>query len=645
MSDILAPVKPLYQVSRLFGTITRSRSLWMNLLWDVIKEGAILPKYLREPRQLSTPLIEQLVRRLTTLIPKWHTTWELSYPTTMARLDIPLSITWLRLVAGNWLFVAASNDFESQIICYNLSGGGDTSRAYLPERVRTGKAEMKDGQVFIALGLGPELPAVRILTLNKKNRFVELACLEGSTHVLFFDGDIVGCAVQDGLNIPHLYDWKQHMVIEVSPPPGGLDIPSRRSVPHFMTIWNNEMVIIRVDCIELYSMPLPSTKSEVITFVEIIETSPIWEVDICSPAQAEPAALHLVVISPDGIELIVLRQLESRTQLERSLLVVTPPLPEPFDQEEYLGPEEDYPFLFGLHVGASGRRMIWVSAVEASVRSRRHPLRLLQAPITFTELDYTQQMSTFFDDSDPALWGAACMDFDDALGLVVIGNTFGELSVFDYGADRPTKYDRLSIDLVDVLDPDPLLLPLEKIPVGLHPPQVNPIEKLSDRCALFEWGKFDIGLSHMWTLADYAHGKHHFSGQDLLLGTPCDDAWLLEHAYGFPGPVIVQAYSLNEEAPREDIMFRIGSRYFCRLGLVSKDFFSWPLDETEYWTSYDFQGTSDPHPPTCPTALTVRFFFVQFYIRETERRDRWEDLLERGGQPPVGGCPRFRYIL
>ena len=126
---------------------------------SALEEETILPPYLKDYHQLDSSTIEALVRRVSRLAHKWET-HQLA-PVRSWKIHLPLAITWLRLVAGRWLFVASSDNSSSKISCWDLSSvfRGSTeplAEAYLPGQVKTGKLEVQQSGIVLALGLGPE---------------------------------------------------------------------------------------------------------------------------------------------------------------------------------------------------------------------------------------------------------------------------------------------------------------------------------------------------------------------------------------------------------------------------------------------------------------------------------------------------------
>ncbi|KAF7319512.1 hypothetical protein HMN09_00290300 [Mycena chlorophos] len=625
----LRSIISLRQVSLFFSDLTHSRALWLSFLRSRLSEGCFLPHYIQDYRQLDTDTLESLVHRLTTLLPKW--TSMSSAPATLVRLDLSLSVTWVQLVAGTWLLVASSNDRESQLSCYDLATPG-TTHAYLPGCVRTAKAEIQDDGIVLALGLTHEAHALHVVTLRKpasetRNIFCQLAQLQGSSHVLMLSGDFVGCAVRGALNTPHLFNWRTGVVYEMEPPPGGLDLPVRRSVPHLMVLWGDQLVVVRTNCLEIYDMWHDTSTA---SFSQLIEVSGIWEVSVCSPVDAAPQSLSLVAISPAGIEMLSLHKLDDTIQLDQAVLVQMPTRPEPGTRQL---PAIEHPLICSLRVGASGRRMLWISAAEASADALKYSLRLFQAPIT-TTIEKHHLCSTFENDEDPALWGVASLDFDDALGLVTVANVFGELAVFDYGSEPPFREHRWTKDLAYSPGPLPPRLSSDPIPLNTLP-------------ALRRSMTDEEMCQSRWCLARPPL-RNHFPSEYLWAGTPCDDAWLLDHAYGFPGEVLLQAFrdeGDTNETGTEGIVFYVGDRFFYRSDddCLHPHSCSLPADALDQIIGV----AAAAQLPTCATALTVQYAYSNFFAREGGewlwdgseyglRRNRWDELCARGGRPAVG---------
>jgi hypothetical protein len=92
-----------------------------------------------------------------------------------------------------------------------------------------------------------------------------------------------------------------------------------------------------------------------------------------------------------------------------------------------------------LCVGITGHRMTWISGGER--KSIDPPVLLSSAfnrvgPSVFNGDDSEPLLEAGLDIGDverlPALWAFSQLDFDEALGVLAVGNVFGELAVCDY---------------------------------------------------------------------------------------------------------------------------------------------------------------------------------------------------------------------
>ncbi|KAF7292960.1 hypothetical protein MIND_01195200 [Mycena indigotica] len=639
----LDSVHSLRQVSRVFDAITRVRSLWLTFLRRILNKNGLTPSYLGHHEDLDTPVLERLVQRLGNFADKWGSDPTPISPATLIKYNTSLSVTWLKLVAGNWLFVASSDEEKSKISCYDLSVAtlNEAAHAYLPGRVRTGQVEIKTGSIVLALGLESECAAVHILTLCKvsgRRVFCELARFQGSTHVLMLSGSLVGCAIRNGSNVPHLCDWTSHVTYEIAAPPDGLDIPSRRTVPHKMLLWQTKLVIIRSSEIELYDVTV-GTDTTTVSFDTTISTPSIWEAERCFPPGRSSDALHILALSSRGLELIMLTAYSGQVEYHQDpLLEAGPRILEPDESASW----DDFPMFFGLHIGGSGQRVLWISAAEATIFSENPHLRLCQGalPPTFSGDTAMQQLSTTFADmEDPAIWGVASIDFDDALGIVVIGNCFGELTVYDFASERPIHHPPLFVDMTERAEPLPTVLPLEHLPLNKLPAphyRMSDIELASSRAS--RWGQDNINAFGNWK-KPMCTIRHGFSSQHFWEGVPCDFGWVLDHVYGFPGEVLLQSIIYQWDAEGEEIIFRIGDRYLLVTTEKEEHYLSWSLDPGRFTYQPNHPQSCVPQLPTCETARAVQTLYARFLSDERNgrgrpARDRWVELVARGGKPP-----------
>ncbi|KAJ7911444.1 hypothetical protein B0H13DRAFT_2009453 [Mycena leptocephala] len=565
----LADITSLRQVCRVLYHASRAKVLWINILErGVLKDGNVLPPYLKG-YDLDSVALEALVRRVARLTRQWETQ-DLS-PVKNWCLHLPQLITWLRLVNGTWLFVASSDHRSSKISCWDLSllfqGNAEPlAEAYLPAQVKTGKLEVQDSGIVLALGLGVETSSVHVITLRQhfgRHVFCELCRIEDSSHVLMLCGNFVGCALRRGAIVPHMINWKDSRIYDIPP---GLDIPGRRSVPHLMTIWSGFLIILRKNTLEFYTLSLLNNNS--IAFVKLLKTPTIWEAVVCNSVSTSlPGVppLRLIAISPVGIELCV---------VEHHMLAPldADPICPSFRQHSEYSP-------YRLCIGETGRRSLWVSPLEELTDGPC--LVYTSVPILPSDTEMPR-ISWINDQPDqPALWGIPVIDFDDALGLTVIGNCFGELAVYDHDGRYPELCGGLATDFTDQPSAIPPLLPTIPISLGLSAHPMAPSEP-------------DPSI----------------------------------HAYGFPGPVIPQGFVDDSDYDRQHLLFRSGNRYFVstlETDLTEQQLRSWPLTPPiTYFHVPEAQPESYMHQTAILNRMRYRFGRI--------KRNRWIELADRASQ-------------
>ena len=137
---------------------TRIKDLWIHLLRrDVPAGDRALPAYYRSYESLTDFETEALT---TNAMKIYRTISHGLKPATAIPLHQPRSVTWVRLVQGQWL-LAASSDASTSVICLwslrsVLSKGASTApqaQAFLEGPVASGDVEVQDGRVVVALDI------------------------------------------------------------------------------------------------------------------------------------------------------------------------------------------------------------------------------------------------------------------------------------------------------------------------------------------------------------------------------------------------------------------------------------------------------------------------------------------------------------
>ncbi|KAJ7510507.1 hypothetical protein B0H11DRAFT_1959386 [Mycena galericulata] len=626
-------ITSIRRVCRVLCQATRAKILWIHHLENLRNEGQVLTSYMKGYDLLDAGTLEALARRVSRLASRW-TTGVLS-PVQDWRFYLPQSVTWLRLVAGTWLFVASSDNDISKISCWDLTlvFQGYTeplAEAYLPGQVKTGKLEVQSSGVVLALGLGAESLAVHIITLRQysgQHVFSELCRIEGSSHVLMLCGNFVGCALRHGAVVPHLIDWKENCVHDIPHPPGRSDIPGRRSVPHLMTFWADILVIVRTKTLEFYTIPLAAGRP--IAFLKLMMTSTIWEAAVCKPiSNSHISSLRLIVISPVGVEMYVVEQ----STLEASD-AADPPLC--LAKITRLHDSWDEPW-YHLCIGETGQRALWISDFGPAARKPPHFV-YMSVPPGLSDVELPRIGWSKDGPDQPALWALPAIDFDEALGLTVIGNCFGEIAIYDHVGGHPENCGGLAPDFTDQRGPVPPVLSTIPIYLGLSiVPRPATTSKAFDPSEFSGWSQDNIHLVGTGAITWFKDWSCSYWDWDKWQGVANDFEWCLEHAYGFPGPAIPQAYGSDEGNEYQHTVVRIGNRYLVYTPNLDKPVRTWPLNApTGHLNIFDAQ----PESYTCRTAMTEGHMYRRWLGNEAceletgNRRNRWVEQAKRGGRP------------
>ncbi|KAF7290899.1 hypothetical protein HMN09_01268400 [Mycena chlorophos] len=608
---------------RFLSEATRSKNIWIRRIEVLLREGVALPPYLPDYRLLDSAHLEALIGRLSVVADKWRR-GNLA-PSRVSWIGLPQPITWLRLIDGRWLFVASSNQDVSKLACYDtfwIYGGYTTpvAEAYLSGAVETAQVEIQPEGIILALGLDGEQSNLLVVTVRRDSEgqlgFYQLGRIKGSSHVLVLAGSTLGCAVHDGDNVPHLVNWKDGTVRDIPPPPGGLDTPERRSVPHLMAIHNGALFIVRSVGIEVYDCP--AVLECPITFSRQISTSSIWEAKLVTSPTPQ-----FVLLTRTGIETILLDRL---TGLESASLITVIRRPNceccaPYHTCD--GLYHNVPW-YELVVGPAGRQCLWVSIyggdppVDPYFVSMTLPRDGRPAG---TPISWDAQSAGY-----AALWGLPCLDFDDALGIVVMGNCFGELAVYDCD-DAWHRCIGWAPDAGWPVEPLAKKLPKEALPLDVRPQPRLGMSKAEIVQSTAHWYQDFLDVDDRAPL-DWLDYSRVYSWQ----GLPCDYAWLIKHAFGFPGR-LTPLYFTEDEDSNDAVLFRIGKRYLEFVRGDDSHFLAWPAVED---LNVQFpRRLAARQTTTRRTAITARQAYMRGLSHELNVRkpslNRWEALRDRGG--------------
>ncbi|KAJ7108070.1 hypothetical protein C8R43DRAFT_1243587 [Mycena crocata] len=608
----LKEILSLRQVCRVFGAATQNKLLWMNLLEASHSEGHVLPLYLKSHHLLDAATLEALVLRVARLARRWKLND--ICPVKAWRIHLPQSITWLRLVSGSWLFVASSD---------NEGYTDPIAEAYLPGQVKTARLEVQDAGIVLALGLGPNWPSVHVITLRQhlgSHCFAVLCRIEGSSHIVMLHGNFVGCALRNDAIVPHIINWREKTTYDLPPPPGGFDTVDDRSAPHSFIVWNDSLVVIRHHTLHFYTHPAAVAGPAYIKTFATVEISEVVALEFPSqPLQP----LELLVISSSGVELLTLKTdaLFPHDLTSSQLLLAAMP-----------GQGRKQPW-YRLTANGTGRRALWLSAENTFVDRYPNLYPHIVSMAVSSEADTPRLLWTNDLPHDPALWAFPSIDIDESLGYTVIGNCFGELAVYDAVGFDPLGTCGLAPDFTVQTTTLPPLLSLTPIPLDLQLAPRKPFgatESEPDHSVVSHWTKDGLNLDHRLWCTDMICGE--YPDWDQWQGNLGDTAWLLHHAYGFPGTVIPQAHTEGWDADNAYVLLRTGNRY-----LLFNQKFGEPLGSFPLTLAHPPSVRYAEHQPCLrPTAYTEMLINQRLFAEEFQGRggrNRWVEQQGRGGRP------------
>jgi hypothetical protein len=343
---------------------------------------------------------------------------------------------------------------------------------------------------------------------------------------------------------------------------------------------------------------------------------------------------------------------------------------------------------YRLCAGTKGQRVMWITQAQtyqdepiyekspqlvlASIESKGRAGALDSSgriPSSFLQTSLEQHINCTGDLSvTPALWAFPQIDFDEALGLVAIGNIFGELALYDLVGLPLCGMWSLSLD-IPPLDIPPSFKMISTVctyfksvyamqtrfcrqdPVPLIPHPVVPSTLTHRRQDL----DYDPSLTDHWTPIDLTDltlpywtrwqtsDWSDWSGWNEWLGSfPGNSAWLLEHAYGFLG----EPHPLAFDYRSRQVVVRAGGLYILMdydndLGHSVCSFPS-DMDPREivlnppsaYYGSANesLEGTLEAPKSQGAYLEGLRY---ECMMRKEMRggRNRWVEQMQRGGQP------------
>ncbi|EKM49258.1 uncharacterized protein PHACADRAFT_107131 [Phanerochaete carnosa HHB-10118-sp] len=224
----LAKSEPTPEICKAFKQASHSKQLWLIILeYDVVSEGLTIPYYCRSLGLLSSGQTESLALHILRLRQALLMDTE-GRPPAMVTFNQTHSVTWVRLVLGQWVLVTCSNQVTS-IIClwslqpfYRSKGPPEiVAQASLEGPVVTGLFKVQDNQSIIVLELRAAFQTIiEILSLHISNdQRLIFVCLKrfknDVSHVRCLRRPSIGFSLHQERSIASILDWRTREVVNL----------------------------------------------------------------------------------------------------------------------------------------------------------------------------------------------------------------------------------------------------------------------------------------------------------------------------------------------------------------------------------------------------------------------------------------------
>ncbi|CAL1697063.1 unnamed protein product [Somion occarium] len=612
---------------RHIAQLTKTKQLWCQLYRRVVAEQGIpVFPYMRPLDILSPSLVEALVVHMVRLDEKTMS----QKGARLVPLHQPRSVTWIRLVRGQWLLVASSDLNTSVISLWSLSSllsSPESSKpiveAYLDAPVAYGMVQCYNDELFVALYLRGTNSFIDVLTIRHidlRPFFCHSARFTGASHLRFFDGDWIGCAVYDGYSIPHILNWKTGDVERLCP------LPDPRGGCLAMARWHNCIATITPKTLEIYLLN-HDEQSHYAFWRAVDLPRGVGSVSFFSEDSNSP--LRFCLSGYPGIFLYQVNCDPLDDQLSLMLLWSYCP--------EFASPR---PLITFPSFGVTGQTLSWLSTPR---HNRYQYCSFVAARLFHSDSEGLPPLFELDDPNLPAQYLFGVRDFDEARGVAVFGNGFGELVLYDFSHSDPYIIEKLSLPvaLLPYVPEEQLpVLPMHAITSFASPP--FPYCRFQDtdeaeRMSLFEfWRSYTLPRIPIGWDTDWENSSvwHCFTGNPQ---SHRDHAWLHENVAFFLGQPILLIRRDTDWG--DEVVFMAGGLLFmfleetgcpCLLDpsvslgdlLAAVDAGSDPWEFTVTKSSYDDFALQE---------YRLRTMYMYEWERVILKRNRWQELHDRGG--------------
>ncbi|KAK7677004.1 hypothetical protein QCA50_020033 [Cerrena zonata] len=612
--------------------ISQSKQLWVKLYFrEIVQRNLPYASYWETLENIDAARLEGLVLHTLRL--------EQRMASSRTPIHIPMnqkrSITWIRLVHSEWLLVASSDAICSVIILWSVpdlllsqENAAPLAEAFLPAPVNSGVIDVQEGGVVMALELRGKIDQIDILSIVDHDgalRICRLRTLDNVGHPRFIKGGLIGVSLINNINTIRIIGWADNSMKCLR------YYPDEQGGAVAMYLDDEWIGVVRRQVLEIYipyghnytcwrAFKLPHD-------VGTASFSPCTR-SFLSCRSSDP--LRLCISCNEGLFVyeIACDPKNGMSSVQLLWHYLPPPVPS----------ADFYPVPSKASLGVRGTTVSWI---HGHVNEYDKPVSFAHTRVVPGETE--PPVFTMYDEDMPALDSLGLYDFDDARGVLVLGNAFGELSLFDFSGTDPGLFRNClapGIGAGSYTGQD--LLPTNEITSYPGPPFPYMERLESAKTDTFEfWDRHrPKEIPDGWTADLRATNKDipWYTTCSGVILTPYRFSWISEnagHFYGRPIPLLYREDSVNIYA--EWIISDIGGLLFVWCRELDENYMIAKPGVTlqQLADSITAQGSILAKRVKYDWSQCVVGFRFMKSMRcewETHGRHRGKELLQRGGR-------------
>ncbi|KAK7679974.1 hypothetical protein QCA50_016920 [Cerrena zonata] len=452
----IASLLQFRQACKHIYSISLTKQLWVHVYFrDIVAQHLPFAGYWKNIDDLTASQLERLVLHVLRLNHRLR----MHSPPIARSLYQRRSVTWVRLVQSQWLLVASSDDVTSIIALWSVSSlftsksGAPLAEASLSAPVVTGVVEVIGSSVTLAVELCGRTPQILVLNIAKHRHltvFSRLQTLNNISHLRFLRGDYIGVSLVDNINVPCLVDWKHANVVRLRHLP---DLQGGAVAMHMSERW---VVVVRRGILEGYVHDGQHYKCwRVVKITHSVGTASFVQPDDSSAHS--PAPLKLCITCTTGLFVYEILCRPDTGVLSLNILW----------HHNKPGMEPNPMMTQGM-LGCTGGSVSWL---WGSTRNLGFTVRFATARLPIGSREVHPTIFEWQDVNMPALYSSGVYDYDDARGVLILGNAYGELSLYDFSRSDPRLFRHYSSKSLAAVPHNGLdVLPAHRIPSYPAPP-------------------------------------------------------------------------------------------------------------------------------------------------------------------------------